>query len=60
MIIEDPNKEHYLHIKNGAMQCDGLEKFISELNHRGGTLFQDVASGKIFRIEELPAPPEEG
>ena len=38
---------------DGAMQCKNLEKFIAQLNHRGGVLFQDIDSGRVFKIREI-------
>ena len=59
MIIKDPPSAHTLKVIDGAMQAKGLEKLIAQLNALGGTLFQDVDSGKVFSIREI-APPEEG
>jgi len=40
-------------IKDGAMQCKHLERFIAQLNHKGGVLFQDIDSGRVFKILEV-------
>jgi len=39
--------------EDGVILCDGLEKWIKQLNNTGGVLFKDIDSGKIFRIEEI-------
>ena len=54
MIIKDVTSPHTLQVsEEGYMLCEDLEKFIGELNRIGGTLFQDVKTGKVFRIEEV-------
>jgi hypothetical protein len=53
MIIKDAARGHCLRVIDGAMQAEGLEKFIGQLNKLGGTLFQDVDSGTIFSIREI-------
>jgi hypothetical protein len=48
------NQDHYLKVIDGVIQCEGLLKFIGELNKIcGNNLFQDVKTGKVFMIEEV-------
>jgi len=53
MIIEDSNSNNILKIKDNALLADNLEKWIKQLNHLGGILFEDSKTGKRFEIKEI-------
>ncbi len=52
IILEDAKRNYVKVDMEGALLCDGLEKWIQQLNYMGGFLFKDKDSGKVFKIIE--------